>query len=42
MSAQRVQIEEERINAVKNWPELKSIRDIEVFFSFANFYCRFI
>ena len=35
-------MEEERIDAVKNWPEPKSIRDIQVFLDFANFYCRFI
>ena len=35
-------MEEERIDAVKAWPELKSIRDIQVFIGFANFYRRFI
>ena len=39
MSAQRVRIEEERINVVKNWLEPKSICDIQVFLGFANFYC---
>ena len=42
VSAQGVKIEEERINAIKNWPEPKSILDIQVFLGFANFYCRFI
>ena len=42
VSAQRVQIEDERIKAVRNWPEPKSIRDIQVFLGFANFYWRFI
>ena len=27
---------------MKNWPKPKFIRDIQVFLSFANFYCRFI
>ena len=27
---------------MKNWPELTSIRDIQVFINFANFYRRFI
>ena len=27
---------------MKNWPEPKSLRDIQVFLGFANFYCRFI
>ena len=42
MSAQGVQIEEERIDVIKNWPEPKSIHNIQVFLDFANFYCRFI
>ena len=42
VSAQGVEMEEERIKAVKNWPEPKFVRDIQVFFSFANFYCCFI
>ena len=35
-------MEEERIDAIKAWPEPKSIRDIQVFIGFANFYWRFI
>ena len=35
-------MEEEKIDAVKNWPEPKSICDSQVFLDFANFYCRFI
>ena len=35
-------MEEERIDAVKNWPEPKSVYDIQVFLGFANFYYRFI
>ena len=35
-------MEEERIEAVKNWPEPKSARDIQMFIGFANFYHRFI
>ena len=42
VSAQGVRMEEERIDAVKNWPKPKSVRDIQVFLGFANFYCRFI
>ena len=42
VSAQGIQMEEERIEAVKNWPEPKSVRDIQVFIGFANFYRRFI
>ena len=35
-------MEEENIEAVKAWPEPKSIRHIQVFLGFANFYRRFI
>ena len=35
-------MEVEQIEVVKKWPELKSIRDIQVFLGFANFYWRFI
>ena len=35
-------MEDERIEAVKNWPEPTSVRDIQVFIGFANFYRRFI
>lgn len=36
--AKVVEINDERMNAVKNWPEQKSIRDIQVVSRFANFY----
>ena len=42
VSAQGVRMEDERIEAVKNWPEPTSVRDIQVFIGFANFYRRFI
>ena len=35
-------MEEERIDAVKKWPEPQSVRDIQVFIGFANFYLHFI
>ncbi len=35
-------MEDERIEAVKNWPDPKSVRDIQAFLRFANFYRRFI
>ena len=35
-------MEEERIDAVKKWPEPQSVQDIQVFIGFANFYRRFI
>ena len=42
VSSQGIQIEDEKIKAVRNWSELKSIRDIQVFICFANLYQRFI
>ena len=42
VSSQGIRRGDERIEAVKNWPEPKSIRDIQVFISFANYYQRFI
>ena len=42
VSLQGIRMEDERIRAVKQWPELKSVRDIQVFLAFANFYRRFI
>ena len=35
-------MEDEQIEAVKQWPEPQSVRDIQVFLGFANFYRRFI
>ena len=31
-------MEAEKIEVVKDWPEPKSVRDIQVFLGFANFY----
>ena len=38
MSAQRVKIKDKQIKAVKNWPELTLVRNVQLFFAFANFY----
>ena len=35
-------MEPERIDNIKNWPEPQSIKEIQVFIGFANFYRRFI
>ncbi len=35
-------MEEEPNKAVRDWPEPQSVRDIQVFLGFANFYRRFI
>ena len=42
VSTQGIRMQDERIKVVKNWPEPKSVRDIQVFIGFANFYWQFI
>ena len=42
MLAQAIKMKDEQIKAVKNLPKPKSMKDIQVFFDFANFYWRFI
>ena len=42
VSSKGISMEAKRIEVVKEWPELKSVRDIQVFLGFANFYRRFI
>ena len=42
VSSKRISMEAERIEVVKDWPKLKSVRNIQVFLGFANFYWRFI
>ena len=42
VSLKGISMEAERIEVVKDWPEPKSVRDIQVFLGFANFYRRFI
>lgn len=40
--AQGIKMEEEKIKVVKTWPEPQSVRDIQIFFDFANFYRKLI
>ena len=42
VSLKGIRMEDKRIEAVKQWPEPQSVRDIQVFLGFANFYRRFI
>ena len=37
-----IKMDQERVKSIKEWPEPKSFRDIQVFLGFANFYRRFI
>ena len=40
--SQGIWMKDEKIEVVNNWPEPKSVQDIQVFISFANFYWQFI
>ena len=40
--SQNIRIEDKKVKAVKNWPESKSVWDIQVFIGFANFYWWYI
>ena len=42
VSSQGIRMEDERIEIVRNWLEPKSVRDIQVFINFTNFYWRLI
>ena len=42
VSSQGIWMEDKRIKVVKNWPEAKSVQDIQVFIGFTNFYWPFI
>ena len=42
VSFKGISMEAEKIEVVKEWPEPKSVGDIQVFLGFANFYWRFI
>ena len=40
--SKRKSIKAKRIKVIKNWPKSKSVRNIQVFLGFANFYRQFI
>ena len=42
MSPSGINIKQKRIESIKNWLELQSIREIFILIGFANFYRRFI
>lgn len=42
VSTQKIRIKGKRIEAIRNWLEPKSIKDIQIFLDFANFYHFFI
>jgi hypothetical protein len=42
ISPDRVLIESSRVAAIRDWPTPQSVREVQVFLGFANFYQRFI
>ena len=42
VSKEQIQMEQEKIKAVKEWKMLTKVKDVESFLGFANFYQRFI
>ena len=38
----RIEIEEEKVDRVLSWPELKNVKDVRKFLGLANYYRRFI
>ena len=39
---ERVEMEEDRISTILNWPEPESVREVQSFLGFANFYRQFV
>ena len=37
-----ISIEDDRVESIRNWPALSSVREVQVFIGFANFYRLFI
>ena len=42
ITTNRIQIDEEKVKAVREWPELKNLKEVPAFLEFANFYQKFI
>jgi len=42
ISENKVQIDEEKLSEVLEWPVLTKVKQVQAFLGFANFYCRFI
>ena len=39
ISTEGIAMNSEKVAVVKNWPVLKSVKEIQFFLSFCNFYC---
>ena len=42
VSVDGIEMDSRRVDTIRDWPELKSFKDIQIFLGFANFYRRFI
>ena len=42
VSSKGINMEAEQIEVIRKWPKPNSVRNIQVFLGFANFYCQFI
>ena len=42
LSTTGVSMEHDRVNTIRDWPEPKSVKDVQIFLGFANYYRRFI
>ena len=42
ISTDGIEVNSEKISAVKSWQSLKTVKGIQLFLKFCNFYCRFI
>ena len=42
ISTDGIEVDSEKISAVESWQPLKTVKGIQLFLRFCNFYCRFI
>lgn len=42
ISSEGIQMDQSKVEEVRNWPQPQTIKDLRCFLGFANFYCRFI
>ena len=42
VSTEGIQMDEEKVSAIRSWPKPRGVKDVQAFLGFANFYRRFI